>query len=469
MPAKSRVMKMSPQRRKEVTAQLQILREKREEREGLTEKQKAHEEENNPLKAGLTAKEMKKLQKVLKPTEKKYNNDVHYARNEEEAHKHKYKFWDTQPVPSIDEDVYMDGKVLVDKNTVVSELQSNLPEGLAWSTIDLENEDQIKELVVFLGNNYIEDDTSTFSVMFTKNLLLHILQRPDPSGSQAGIYVAIKDNDNNLIGFIYGMLVDIRLNGNELKSSEISLLCVDKAYRVSGLAPLLIKEATRLINQKGVYTSIYTGERYLPKPISKATYYHRPLNINKLLNAGFLKTDETCEVHTLKKYFEVNTQVPDLVSKMTEEDIDDAYELYMDYIKKYSCHEYVTKNQFKYMMFGNKIVHSYIIKDDEGYTIDFFSFVRYTTNVKDSAHRIFRSQAYYYSSNDETIYTIMGYIISLSKELGCDVVDIIDIHENGDIVDSLKFDKGTGELYYYFYNWKTPYMEPFRMGKMFIL
>lgn len=469
MPANNRTMKMTPQKRKEVAEQLKLLHEQREIREGTIEKKREEDEAKNPMKAGLTAQEMKNLQKVLKPRETNYTNKVHYARNLAEAKDHDYKFWNTQPVPSIDEDVYMDGNVLPNDITVVSDVQLELPQGFVWDTIDPNNDDQIEELSVFLRNNYIEDKEGKFGVNFTSNLLRYLLLRPNPYGSHEGIYVAIRNDSNNLIGFIYGMLVELRINGNQLKSSEISLLCIEKDHRISGFAPILIQEATRLINKQGVYTSIYTSERYLPKPISKATYYHRPINIKKLLAVGFLKVDEKCEPSALKKYFEIKDKLPDFVHKMTEDDIDDAYELHMEYIKKYSCYEHITKEQFKYMMFGNTIAHSYIVKDIDGYTIDFFSFIRYISTVKDNDKQIYRAQVYYYSSNEETIYTIMRYIITLSKEIGCDVVDCINIHENSDIVDSLKFDKGTGELNYYLYNWKTPYMEPQNMGKMFIL
>ncbi len=137
-------------------------------------------------------------------------------------------------------------------------------------------------------------------------------------------------------------------------------------------------------------------------------------------------------------------------------------------MNRYSCYEYLTLLQFKYMMLENNFVHSYVIKDEDDNVIDFFSFIRYNTSIKDSDQRITRAQVYYYSSDEETIYSIMRYIIILANNKGCDVVDALDIHENMEVTDSLKFDKGSGELYYYMYNWKTPNMEPSRMGKMFI-
>ena len=49
---------------------------------------------------------------------------------------------------------------------------------------------------------------------------------------------------------------------------EINFLCVHKKLRSKRLAPVLIKEVTRLIHLEGIFQALYTAGVHLPKPIS---------------------------------------------------------------------------------------------------------------------------------------------------------------------------------------------------------
>lgn len=69
--------------------------------------------------------------------------------------------------------------------------------------------------------------------------------------------------------------------------AEINFLCVHKKLRTKRLAPVLIKEITRRVNLTGVWQALYTAGVVIPKPITTATYYHRSLNIKKLVDVGF--------------------------------------------------------------------------------------------------------------------------------------------------------------------------------------
>lgn len=48
---------------------------------------------------------------------------------------------------------------------------------------------------------------------------------------------------------------------------EINFLCVHKKLRSKRVAPVLIREITRRVNQQGIFQAVYTAGVVLPKPI----------------------------------------------------------------------------------------------------------------------------------------------------------------------------------------------------------
>lgn len=98
--------------------------------------------------------------------------------------------------------------------------------------------------------------------------------------------------------------------------AEINFLCVHKRLRAKRLAPVLIREITRRVNTTGAmqpprtrhthaapfsharfllsdrWQAIYTAGAVLPKPITRAQYWHRSINIKKLLDVGFTRLSE---------------------------------------------------------------------------------------------------------------------------------------------------------------------------------
>lgn len=94
--------------------------------------------------------------------------------------------------------------------------------------------------------------------------------------------------NKKLVGFISGIPLQIIANGKNIRMAEINFLCVHKKLRSKRLAPVLIKEVTRRINLKGIWQAIYTVGKYIPTPFSETLYYHRSLNIKKLIDVIYL-------------------------------------------------------------------------------------------------------------------------------------------------------------------------------------
>ena len=51
------------------------------------------------------------------------------------------------------------------------------------------------------------------------------------------------------------------------------------------------------------------------------------------------------------------------------------------------------------------------------------------------------------------------------QKAGFDVFNALDLMENKDFLEKLKFGIGDGNLQYYLYNWKCPPMQPEQVGE----
>lgn len=74
------------------------------------------------------------------------------------------------------------------------------------------------------------------------------------------LMVAVRSTANKkLLGFICGVPVTCKVNGQKFKSIYINFLVVHKKLREKKLAPKLIDEVKRRIALTGVSTAIYTS------------------------------------------------------------------------------------------------------------------------------------------------------------------------------------------------------------------
>lgn len=219
-----------------------------------------------------------------------------------------YKFWNTQPVPKIDEALddasQSDIHKAIEPDKPISEIKQEpyaLPEGFFWDTLDLNNEVTLKELYTLLNENYVEDDDSMFRFDYQPEFLRWALQPPDWRKEwqvsiaffyfhmnlilmllyrHAGVRVT---KSGRLIAFISAIPATIRIYEKQLKVVEINFLCVHKKLRSKRLAPVLIREITRRVNLTGIFQAVYTAGVVLPKPVTTCRYWHRSLNPRKLI------------------------------------------------------------------------------------------------------------------------------------------------------------------------------------------
>lgn len=199
-----------------------------------------------------------------------------------------YKFWNTQPVPKINETTEevaeSEFHKAIDVDKKISDIKQDpyaLPEGFVWDTLDLNSEVILKELYTLLNENYVEDDDAMFRFDYQPEFLRWALQPPEwRKDWHAGVRVT---KSGRLIAFISAIPAKIRVYDKQVKVVEINFLCVHKKLRSKRLAPVLIREITRRVNLTGIFQAVYTAGVVLPKPVTTCRYWHRSINPRKLI------------------------------------------------------------------------------------------------------------------------------------------------------------------------------------------
>merc|ERR1719322_1719691 len=186
-----------------------------------------------------------------------------------EVAKKTYKFWSTQPVPKIDEEITAAANECISPDIAVEKLRKDpytLPPGYHWDTLNLDDPIVLKELYVLLNENYVEDDDNMFRFDYSPEFLRWALM---PPGYLRVWHTGVRiTKSSKLVGFISAVPAKIRIIDVEKSTVEINFLCVHKKLRSKRLAPVLIREITRRDNCEGIFQAVYTAGVVLPKPVA---------------------------------------------------------------------------------------------------------------------------------------------------------------------------------------------------------
>ncbi|XP_041622561.1 glycylpeptide N-tetradecanoyltransferase 2 isoform X5 [Vulpes lagopus] len=330
------------------------------------------------------------------------------ARNIDEAAKHRYQFWDTQPVPKLNEVITSHGAIEADKDHVRQEPYS-LPQGFMWDTLDLGNADVLKELYTLLNENYVEDEESVFRFDYSPEFLLWALR---PPGWLLQWHCGVRVSSNKkLVGFISAIPANIRIYDSVKKMVEINFLCVHKKLRSKRVAPVLIREITRRVNLEGIFQAVYTAGVVLPKPVATCRYWHRSLNPRKLVEVKFSHLSRNMTLQRTMKLY----RLPD---------------------------------------------------NSSGKLTDFLSFYTLpSTVIHHPAHKSLKAAYSFYNIHTETpLLDLMSDALIIAKLKGFDVFNALDLMENKTFLEKLKFGIGDGNLQYYLYNWRCPGTDSEKVG-----
>lgn len=388
---------------------------------------------------------------------------VDVSQSSESSKLKQHKFWNTQPVPQTGiedelEPIGNHGEPFEVKT--IDEVQKrpySLIDSFQWSQVDVTNESQLEEVYKLLNENYVEDTEAMFRFDYSREFLRWALL---PPGWHPSWHVGVRVKSNGkLVAFITAIPATICVHSNELKMVEINFLCVHKKLRSKRLAPVLIREVTRLVNLQGIWQASYTAGAVLPRPVSSSRYFHRSLNPKKLIEVGFSRLQPRMTLaRTIKLYaLKSEPSVPG-IRVMEDKDVGEACALVRKYLSRFEMHVVLNEEDFRHWyMPRDGVVYTYVVENAQsGKLTDVVSFYSLPSSIiRHPMHNILNAAYAFCSAALETpIVDLMRDALMFAQRNGFDVFNALDLARHGEFLKELKFHIGDGELNYYLYNWK---------------
>jgi glycylpeptide N-tetradecanoyltransferase len=305
-----------------------------------------------------------------------------------------------------------------------------------------------------------------FRFDYSKDFLKWHLTSPNyfPEWLISIVQLDTKKNKKKMVGFIAGIPIKVCIHGYDISLAEIDFLCVKKEFRNKRLAPLLIREVSRRIHVRNQWWAVYTSGTMLPKPFAQTTYYHRNLNVKKLVDIHFTYLPPNMNLARAKNLYKLPTDLPfSGFRQMEEKDVDQVHDLLENFEKKFKVHGYYDKDQVKHWFVPRKnVVYSYVREDSNNKITDFISFYSLPSSIlqHESYKKLMAAYSFFNINTTLTVKEIMKCALILAKNAGFDVFNCLNIMNNEEAFQDLLFGKGGGKLKYYFWNFVCPETEP---------
>ncbi|KAJ3565007.1 hypothetical protein NP233_g7915 [Leucocoprinus birnbaumii] len=399
-----------------------------------------------------------------------------------------HKFWGTQPVPQPGEGPPIDDGFIEPSRPVEEVRQEPYPlhKDFEWSILDISDPSQCKEVYDLLSANYVEDDAASFRFQYSAEFLKWALM---PPGYHKEWHIGVRVvATKKLVAFISGVPMTLKVRRNVINVTEINYLCVHKRLRSKRLAPVLIKEVTRQTHLKGIFQAIYTAGVVVPTPVSTCRYFHRSINVPKLVDIGFCFVPRNS---TLARMMRLNA-VPDSLSlpgirEMKEEDVLQVAQLFTKYIKRFDMHPIFDVEEIKHQFLSGRgqgnvgdggpgrrkgqVTWAYVVEDPHTHQItDFFSFYSLPSAViGNQKHPVLEAAYLYYYACDivfepnaeegglfkHRLQSLITDALVVANHAKFDVFNALTLMDNVSILKDLRFGEGDGFLNFYLYNWRT--------------
>ncbi|KAI7775693.1 hypothetical protein LA080_006476 [Diaporthe eres] len=377
-----------------------------------------------------------------------------------------YKFWSTQPHLSLED--------------IPTEPTPLAVAGFGWVTLDVSNDADVKDICELMNGHYVEDADETFRFNYGTGILKWYLTCPGWKRQwSAGIRAA---QSRKLAAFISAVPVQLRVHKNILNAAEVNFICVHKKLRSKRLAPVLIKEITRLCNREQVWQAIYTASVVLPKPVSTCRYYHRALNWQKLYEVGFshLPAGSKPQYQVHKYALPSHTSTRGW-REMQVKDVGAVHQLLSRFLERYDIAPVYSREEIRHWLMpemaegDDQVVRAYVVEDGTGKTTDFISFFSLKSSIiGNPEHKVLRvAYLFYYASEsalttppDRSAYKtrlnqLLGDTLIVVKRAKFDVFNALSLMDNALFLEQQKFGPGDGLSHYYLFNYRA---SPMREG-----
>jgi len=225
----------------------------------------------------------------------------------------------------------------------------------------------------------------------------------------------------------------------------------------------------------------------LPTPVSTCRYYHRSLNIPKLVEIKFQHVPRNM---TQARMVRIN-RVPDVttlsIREMEPRDMAEVTVLLDEYLKRFGMAPVMNTEEARHQLLSGRsegevgaeqkgrrkgqVTWSYVVEDPTTHKItDFFSFYSLPSTVINSTKYDLLHAAYlYYYATDvgldpsaeadgrlkSRLQSLIGDALIVARDAEFDVFNALTLMDNVPFLADMKFGQGDGFLNFYLYNWRT--------------
>jgi glycylpeptide N-tetradecanoyltransferase len=360
------------------------------------------------------------------------------------------KFWSTLPINTYDPS--WDGS---------NPEPYKLPTQFKWDTLNPNNEGELDDLYMLLKENYIGD---VCKMNVTKDLLKWTLTQP---GWNQELLLCVRVSENNkLVAFVSATPIKMRVGDNVVDSALANFLCIHRKIRNKRLTPLLSKELIRRLFDLEIKTCVGVIPNFKIESTCNLAYWHRKLNVKKLDKLGLLKQGTNISIEKAEKKYKVPTSlsIPG-IRRMRGYDVDAVYRLLNN--TKALLTPLFTREQIRHLFLDINVVRTYVVEKgttspsdpflhcvETGDVItDIVSFYFVESIV--STGTIISAFSFYNISTSTPIKELIKESFVLAYASGADIYTCLDIYDT-DMLEELKFGKGSGVISYYMLNYDLP-------------
>ncbi|KAM0675068.1 hypothetical protein GVAV_001407 [Gurleya vavrai] len=349
-----------------------------------------------------------------------------------------HRFWSTQPVNIGDANSAIEQPKDLNENSI------RLPGRFKFVDLTLNDIDKIHELLSF---HYVEDDESTFRLLYSKEMLLWQFNNPCVKKN----YLLGVERDDELFGFVFAIEHNLVIDNKIIKAISVNFLCVVKELRNKRLAPLIIKEITRRANVNGIYQAIFTGGIKLPFILTSARYYHRIIDRKTLVDSEYCM--RTYDEKSAEEKYKINYRKNDNYRYALDKDYQQMFNLYNEECNKHKLYDKMNFETFVYNLKTKENVVYAFVKEIDDKIVAFGSFYILNNLVIRKNKEIKTAYLYYHSSENHK--EMIEQLLIFASQINCAMFNIINMNIKKDILDDLLFCIGDGVLNYYLYNYET--------------
>ena len=110
------------------------------------------------------------------------------------------------------------------------------------------------------------------------------------------------------------------------------------------------------------------------------------------------------------------------------------------------------------MLPREQVVNTYVLRNAEGVTTDFFSFYYLPSSVigNPKHNHLSAVYSYYNVATTMSLTDLMRDALVMAQRNGVDVFNALNLQDNEEFLEPLKFGIGDGNLSFYLYNWRCP-------------